>query len=312
MEGVNRTRLWQAHLAMFFANMGWGIMSPVSKDILLKGVMTPLGLSATRIAGGALLFLIFSFLLPKSVAPREHVEKCDWWKILLCSVLMVSANQGLFILGIGYTSPVDSSVMSSMTPILTMILSAILLGFPMTIGKIFGVVLGFVGVVTLVAGTGAGIKATNPLLGNGLCLTAQLCAAIYYVVFRDVIMKYSAFTMMKWMFLISAVTYVPCCIPVLKHTDFSLLPGDVWLELGYIIIFGTFLSYLAIPFSQKYLKPTMVSMYNYFQPVFATIIAVVLGVGEFGPMKASATLVIFIGIYFVNKSPSTPTGKKVV
>ncbi|MCM1152406.1 MAG: DMT family transporter [Muribaculum sp.] len=289
---------------MFLANMGWGIMSPVSKDILLKDALTPLGLSAVRIAGGALLFLLFSFLLPASVAPREKIDRGDWWKILLCSILMVSANQGLFILGIGFTSPVDSSVMSSMTPILTMILSAILLGFPMTAGKVFGVILGFVGVVALVIGSGDSAKASNPLLGNGLCLTAQLCAAIYYVVFRNVIMKYSAFTMMKWMFVIAALTYVPCCIPALLHVDFLSFGSDIWFELLYIIVCGTFLSYLAIPFSQKYLKPTMVSMYNYFQPVFAAIIAVALGVGDFGIIKALATLLIFIGIFFVNRSPA--------
>ncbi|MCM1109888.1 MAG: DMT family transporter [Clostridium sp.] len=304
MDTPSDKRFLQANAAMFLANIAWGVMSPVSKDLLLGGEISALGLSALRIAGGALLFLLFSTLLPSSVAPRERIDRGDWWKLLLCSVLMVSANQGLFILGIGYTNPVDSSVMSSLTPLLTMVLSALILGFPMTGPKITGVVLGLIGVVVLVTTGTAGSHASNPLLGNTLCFAAQVCAAVYYVVFRDLIRKYSAMTMMKWMFLLSAVTYVPLCLPWLTDIDFAALRLAACVELGYIILFGTFLSYLAIPFAQRWLKPTMVSIYNYFQPVFAAIVAVALGVGSFGLVKIAATLLIFTGVYFVNKGSS--------
>lgn len=242
---------WGAHIAILLANMGWGIMSPVSKDVLLGGLISPLALSGIRILGGALCFLLFSFLLPASAEPRQKVCRSDWWRIAVCSLLMISANQGLFILGLGYTNPVDSSVMSSLTPLFTMILAAVFLHFPMTWMKILGVVTGLAGVVALVAGSSAGATATNPLLGNMLCLTAQLCAAIYYVAFEKTIKRYSAYTLMKWMFIISAVTYVPLCVPEMLQTDYSTLPATVWLELTYIILFGTFLSYLMIPVAQK-------------------------------------------------------------
>lgn len=293
---------WGAHVAILLANMGWGIMSPVSKDILLGGLISPLALSGIRILGGAFFFLLFSFLLPASAEPRQKVRRCDWWRIAVCSLLMISANQGLFILGLGYTNPVDSSVMSSLTPLFTMILAAIFLHFPMTWMKILGVVTGLAGVVALVAGSAAGATATNPLLGNMLCLTAQLCAAIYYVAFEKTIRHYSAYTLMKWMFVISAFTYVPVCIPEMLKTDYASLPATVWLELTYIILFGTFLSYLMIPVAQKRLRPTQVSMYNYLQPVFAAITAILLGVGSFGWGKAAATALIFIGIALVNRS----------
>lgn len=302
-------RVAQAHISLFLANAVWGMMSPMSKDILLAGAISPLALSGIRILGGALLFLVFSFLLPESVAPREKVARRDWLAMALCSVLMISANQGLFIIGIGLTNPVDSSVMSSLTPILTMILAALILRFPMTWMKVLGVITGFVGVVLLVSGSRQSEMAVNPLAGNMLCLAAQLCAAIYYVVFRGVIMRYSPFTMMKWMFFISAVTYVPLCVPQMAEIDFSSVTLTMWMELAYIICFATFIGYLIIPFSQRYLKPTVVSMYNYFQPVFAALIAVAIGVGDFGWMKAAAILLIFLGVYFVNGSGSAESAK---
>ncbi len=292
----------KAHLAILLANVAWGVMSPFTKDILLSGAISGFALSGIRILGGALLFLLFSFLFPESMETRQKIEKRDWFKIFLCSVLMISANQGLFIIGIGFTSPIDSSVMSSLTPILTMILAAIILRFPITRLKGLGVGIGLAGALLLVSGSGRAGQADNPMLGNSLCFSAQLCAAIYYVVFRDVIMKYSPFTLMKWMFFLSAVTYVPFCLYDILQINFGKLPSYIWLELAYIICFATFLAYLCIPFSQKYLKPTMVSMYNYMQPVFAAVIAILLGVGEFGIIKCIATAMIFAGVYFVNLS----------
>lgn len=308
----NKPAAWPAHLAMFVANMGWGVMSPITKDVMMGGAVSPIALSGIRITGGALLYLIFSFLLPASMETRQKIERRDWWKLVVCSLLIVSCNQALFIMGIGLTNPVDSSVMSSLTPIITMILAAIFLRFPMTWLKVTGVAVGLSGVIMLVWGTPTSAVAPNPLLGNLLCLAAQACAAIYYIAFSGIIGRYSPYTLMKWLFFISVVTYVPFCLPEIMKIDFAALPAAVWGELAYIIVVATFIGYMLIPFSQKRLKPTVVSMYSYLQPVFSAIAALLLGIGGFGPVKIAATALIFIGIYIVNstgKSSVNATGQ---
>lgn len=293
---------WRGHVAMLVANMGWGIMSPLSKDVMLSQTISPLALSGIRILGGALMFLIFSFLLPESMQPRQKVDRCDWLKLLAASALIISANQGLFILGVGMTNPIDSSVMSSLTPVFTMILAAVFLGFRMTWLKILGVAIGLAGAILLVAGSDRSEIASDPLMGDMLCMAAQFCAAVYYVGFGKIINKYSPYTLMKWLFFLSAVTYVPFCVPAMVQTDYSALGWTIWGELAYIIVVATFVSYLLIPVAQRQLRPTVVSMYNYLQPVFAALIAVGLGVGVFGWEKAAATLMVFFGIFLVNKA----------
>lgn len=289
-------------MAILFANMGWGVMSPISKAVLLSGDVSPLALSGIRITGGALLYLLFSWLLPPAMQTRQAVDRRDIPQLILCATLIISMNQGLFILGVGLTNPVDSSVMSSLTPILTMILAAIFLKFPMTWIKILGVATGLGGVLMLVMESGRSELAVDPILGDSLCFAAQLCAAIYYVAFDRIIRKYSPYTLMKWLFLISAATYVPFCIPEMMKVDYSALPPAIWWEIAYIITVATFLGYMMIPLAQKSLKPTVVSAYSYLQPVFAAAVAVWLGVGEFGMKKAFATLLIFAGIALVNRS----------
>lgn len=299
----------QGHVALLFANMFWGMMSPVTKSVLLGGDISPLALSALRIGGGALLFALCSLILPASVAPRERIHRSDYLKLLCASLLMISANQGLFILGIGYTNPIDSSVMSSLTPMITMLLAAWILHFPITRLKFLGVAIGLAGVIILVTGNSGDANATNPLIGDLLCFGAQICAALYYVLFGGLIKRYAPFTLMKWMFLIAAFTYVPCCWPALADVPYAQVPAVIWLELGYIVVFATCLAYLTLPFAQKRLKPTVVSTYSYFQPVFAAIVAVWLGVGDFGVIKMAATLLIFAGVYFVSTNSISRSGK---
>lgn len=269
--------------------------------------MSALALSGIRISGGALLYFIFSWILPASMQTRQRIERSDIWSLVLCSTLIISMNQGLFIIGIGMTNPVDSSVMSSLTPILTMIIAAIFLRFPMTWMKVLGVLIGLTGVLLLVLDSGRSEIASNPFLGDMLCLGAQLCAAIYYVAFSRIINKYSPYTLMKWLFYISLFTYVPICLPEMMKVNYASLPAGIWWELTYIITVATFIGYMLIPLAQRQLKPTVVSAYSYLQPVFAAIVAVWMGVGEFGIKKLAATLLIFLGIALVNRSQRHPT-----
>ncbi len=291
-----------AHLALLLANIGWGVIAPVSKMVLLSGSITSLALSGIRITGGALLFFIFSWLLPKSMATHQRIDRCDIWKLILCSILIISANQGMFIIGVGLTNPVDAAVMCSLTPVLTMILAALFLHFPITWLKAAGVIMGLVGVIILVGDSSESEKAINPVLGNLLCLGAQLCAAIYYVGFEGIIKKYSPYSLMKWMFYISVITYVPFCVPDILKIDFPSLQWNIWLGIAFIITIPTFFGYLMIPLAQRSLKPTVVSAYSYLQPVFAAIVAVILSVGDFGLSKVLAAALIFIGIAVVNKT----------
>ena len=288
---------------MLFGNMVWGIMAPISKNVMLSGLVSPIALSALRIAGAALVFFIMGFILPRSIAPREKVERGDYLKLFLASVLMISLNQGLYIMGVGLTSPVDATVMCTLTPIFTMILAAIIIAMPITWMKVAGVAIGLGGALLLVlSDTSSSAEASNPILGDMMCLGAQLCAALYYVLFRNMTRKYAPWTMMKWMFWFSALTYVPACFPWLREVDYAALPPFIWWSIAYIVVFSSFIAYLLIPFSQRLLKPTVVSMYTYFQPVFSALLATILGMSVFGVSKILATVLIFVGVAFVTRS----------
>ena len=199
-------RMYTGHLAMLGANLLWGVMSPMSKAVLQSGLVGPLSLTTLRMVGAAAAFWILSLF-----TRREHVTPHDLALLFFASLFGVTLNQGFFITGVSLTSPIDASVVTTTTPIITMILAALYLKEPITSKKVMGIFMGAVGALILILSADAAHTGENAggMTGNILCLMAELCFATYCVVFKDLIGRYSPVTLMKWMFTYAAI----CCIP---------------------------------------------------------------------------------------------------
>jgi drug/metabolite transporter (DMT)-like permease len=96
----------------------------------------------------------------------------------------------------------------------------------------------------------------------------------------------------------------PFCYKDFIHTDFSSLPINAYLRIGYVVTFATFIAYILIPVGQKVMRPTTISMYNYLQPVIASFVAIALGLDMFGIEQLISGLLVFIGVYLVTRSKS--------
>lgn len=290
------------HVAMLLAAVFWGAMSPIAKHLMLSGAVTPMALSAIRIVGGAIVFWIAGLFLPAKVTGDGRLAKSDIAIILLMSVLIISANQGLYIVGIGFTTPFEATVMTTMTPVFTLLLAAIFIAMPMTLLKVTGVALGLGGALLLAFASrdsSTASMASNPMLGNLMCMGAQICAAVYFTMFRGIISRYNPFTLMKWLFLFGALTWTPFALSDLMAVDIEMLDSRSVMSLAYIILFPTFLAYLFMLYAQQRLKPTTVSMYSYIQPVTAATLASIMGLAVFGWSNILATVMIFSGVAMV-------------
>ncbi|MDE6368167.1 MAG: DMT family transporter [Muribaculaceae bacterium] len=290
------------HVAMLLAAVFWGAMSPIAKHLMLSGAVTPMALSAIRIVGGAIVFWIAGLLFPRKVTGDGRLAKADIAIILLMSVLIISANQGLYIIGIGFTTPFEATVMTTMTPVFTLLLAAIFIAMPMTLLKVTGVALGLGGALLLAFASrdsSTVSMASNPMLGNLMCMGAQICAAVYFTMFRGIISRYHPFTLMKWLFLFGALTWIPFAWSDLMSVDIAMIDGRSIMSLAYIILFPTFFAYLFMLFAQQRLKPTTVSMYSYVQPLTAATLASIMGLAVFGWSNIIATVMIFSGVAMV-------------
>ena len=113
---------------------------------------------------------------------------------------------------------------------------------------------------------------------------------------------------MKWKYLFGALMLLPISAREFILTQWSAVPSTAWFAIAFVIFFSTFFSYFLVPFGQKYLQPTTVAMYNYLQPVTASLIAIAASQETFGPVKALAMLLVFLGVWFVSTSGQRKTG----
>lgn len=301
-----RNSALNGHLAMLAASGMWGLMAPVSKYVMSAGTVNPLAVTDVRIFGGAILFWIFSLF-----AKREKVEKKDYFRLFLAGMFAIVMNQGVYITGISMTSPVDASVITTSLPIIAMIISALYLKEPITGKKVSGVLLGATGALILVfgesltpgfqPGSQVPVRTSSPG-GNLMCFLAQCSYAVYLVIFKDLISRYSPVTLMKWMFLFASAVMIPLTGSNFIRTDWAAVPALEYAALGFILLGGTFFCYLLVPIGQKALRPTIVATYNYVQPVVASFAAILWGMDRFSILKAVSIILVFSGVFLVNKS----------
>lgn len=294
----------KGHAAMFTANAMWGLMSPISKAIMLGGAITPLVLSDLRIGGAMILFWTVSLF-----GKQERVSRKDLAILFSASLFAITLNQGSFILGVSMTSPTDASIITTSMPLWAMILAAFILKEPITWRKVMGIAFGAAGALMLILGSrqnpdSSSTDGNTAILGDLLVLFAQLCYALYIVLYKNFVNRYSLTTIMKWMFTFSFLCMLPFSADELISTDWTSLNIPDISGLTFIVVGGTFISYMFIVVGQKRLRPTVAGMYNYIQPLVACIVAVCWGMDSFNATKVIAILLIFSGVYLVTSSRS--------
>ena len=301
----------KGHSSMLGANVMWGLMSPVAKFVMVGGAVTPLVVTDLRITGAMVLFWIASFFQkPERVAPK------DLLKLLGASLLAIVFNQGCFIFGVGLTSPVDASIITTSMPLLAMVLAAIYLKEPITGKKVLGIAVGATGALLLILGSHqvseAKAAGNHYIWGDLLVLLAQFSYALYFVLFKNFVNKYSLITIMKWMFTYAFICALPFSYNDLLHTEWKSLQNTEIGALVFIVVGSTFISYVLIVIGQKNLRPTVAGMYNYVQPLVASIVAVCWGMYTFNFVKIISVALIFGGVYLVTNSRSKAEMEAVV
>ncbi len=285
------------HLFALLANVMWGLMAPIGKSALQE--FSPISLTTFRMVGAAAAFWLLSAFFK-----QEHVSHRDMLKIFFASLFALVFNQGVFIFGLSMTSPIDASIVTTTLPIVTMIVAAIYLKEPITNKKVLGIFVGALGALTLILSSQMAGGANGNLIGDLLCLVAQISFSIYLTVFKGLTQQYSVVTINKWMFVYASMCYIPFSYQDISAIVWTSVPTIAIVEVLYVVLGGSFLAYLCIMTAQKLLRPTVVSMYNYMQPIVATIAAVIMGIGSFGWQKGIAIALVFLGVYIVTQSKS--------
>lgn len=284
---------WKGHVAILAANIIYGVSFTIAKEVMPEYIL-PAGFIFCRVLGALLLFWMLHSL------NYERVERKDFFLLAVCGFFGVFANQLLFFYGLNLTTPINTGIIITTTPILVLVVSAIVLKTSITAKKVLGIALGISGAASLILLKNNLSVGSETIKGDLLVMLNALSYGIYLVIIMPLMKKYNPLTVIKWIFTFGFIGVFFFGINDFTAVSWSTFPLEIWLSFGFIVIATTFFAYLLNIYGLKKLSPTVVSTYIYFQPLVATIFAIVMGKDVLDSAKIIAAILIFSGVYLVS------------
>lgn len=286
-----------ALFAAFGATTIYGMNHTIAK-VVMPHYIGAFGFIMLRVVGAALLFWTVSLFTPK-----EKIERKDYLRIFFAALMGMCLNMLMFFKGLQLSTPINSGVIVTLTPIIILILSAFFLKEKLTNLKFLGITLGFSGGLLLIlyGNTSQVSNAPNVTLGNLMMLINSISFGAYLVIVKPLTKKYSTITLMKWMFLLGVFLTFPITYREASAVSWSTLPFDAIWRMGFVIIGTTFLTYLLNVYALKTLPATTIGAFTYLQPLITIVYAVFTGNDTLDAIKVSACLLVFLGVYLVSK-----------
>ncbi len=285
-------------MAAIGATIIYGINHTIAKGVMPTYVK-PFGFIFIRVTGAAILFWGISFF-----GPKEKIARRDWLRVLVCAILGMVINMLAFFKGLDLSTPINSAVLITITPIIVVILSALLIKEKITLLKGSGVFLGFIGALALVL-FGAEIRqdAPNIPLGNALFILNATSYGTYLIVAKSLIEKYHPFTLMKWLFTVAVIINLPITFSEFSEIQWSQMPLEVYGVIAFVVIGTTFLTYLFNIYALKQLKASTLGAFVYIQPLIGILFALMTGKDYLTLIKTFAIGLVLIGVYLATKKP---------
>ena len=286
-----------ALLAAFSATTIYGLNHTIAK-VIMPHYIGAFGFIMLRVVGAASLFWLLSLFTPK-----EKIERKDYPRIFFGALLGMCINMLMFFKGLQLSTPINSGVIVTLTPIIILILSAFFLKEKLTSLKFLGITLGFSGALLLIlyGNTTRVINAPNVTLGNSMMLINSICYGSYLVIVKPLTKKYNTITLMKWMFLLGIFMTFPVTYTEFSAVSWNTLPFEAIWRMAFVIIGTTFLTYLFNVYALKTLPATTIGAFTYLQPLITILYAVITGNDVLDWVKISACLLVFLGVYLVSK-----------
>jgi len=284
-------------LAALGATLIYGFNHTIAKNVMPTYIQ-PFGFIFLRVLGAAILFWILSLFFK-----NQKIDRKDWPRILLCSFLGMVINMLAFFKGLELSTPINSSVLITVVPILVFSFSVIILKEKVSLIKMLGISAGFFGALILILYSPvSGYNAPNIPLGNLLFVLNSSTYGLYLIFVKPLVEKYNIITLFRWLFLFGFIMNFPITIQEFISVDWVNLPlKQAVLPMIYVVVGTTFFTYLLNAYALSTLKASTVSSFVYFQPIVGIVYALTTENDSLTIINVIGMLLIFTGVYLVTK-----------
>jgi drug/metabolite transporter (DMT)-like permease len=285
-----------AIIAAFFATLIYGLNHTIAKEVMPTYVQ-PFGFIFLRVSGAAVLFWMIA-----PFAPKQKIDRSDWWRIIVCAIMGMVINMLAFFKGLQLSTPINSAVLVTITPIIVVVLSALFIKEKITLTKGLGVLLGLIGAVTLIL-FGAEIRsdAPNIPLGNFLFVVNATFYGSYLILVKKLIEKYHPLVLLKWLFTVAVFVNFPLTFSEVLVIEWAALPLNIIGAIIFVVLGTTFGTYLLNAFALTQLKASTIGAFVYMQPLVGVLFALFAGKDQLTGIKLLAMTLVLLGVYLESK-----------
>lgn len=293
---MNQPSTTVAYASVVLAAVLWG-GSIVAQKMAL-GSFSAVEASVLRDIGGLAILLATWWWKEGGVI---NIDRADVGLLGLLG-LGVLGNHLLILMGLNYVSGAVGGVIIGSSPVVTSLLSAILIRDVHLRAVWAGALLSFAG-VGLVSVAGFQAAGERPLLGGTLVFLGVVSWALYSIGSRSIMERISALTVNWTTLAVATVLQIP-----LLWTDQKMMIGGIdtvttadWLALGYLVVFATAVAQQAWLFGVKGIGPSRASVFGNLTPVAAIGLSALLLSESVGPIEIGGICLILAGVWVVNR-----------
>ena len=295
-----RESIVAGHVALAVSQVAFGLFPIFGTIVFRPGGISPLGVGAWRVIGGSVVLgaLALARHGRRAVPAREDVPR-----LVACAMLGVAVNQGLFLLGLARSTPVNAALVMALIPVFTFGVAAAVRQEPFSVLRALGIAVALGGLLPLVFADG--FRSLGAFgFGNLLMVANAFSYSCYLVLTKPLTRRYPVLVIIAWSYVFSLIA-LPVFLPGQR-----LVPGPhaaaAWWGIAYIVAFPTILAYLLNVFALARLRASTTAVYVYAQPLITAVAAWFV----FGERPTVAMLLaaaaLFVGIWLVARRPSAP------
>jgi drug/metabolite transporter (DMT)-like permease len=281
-------------LALCWVSFFWGTTWIASKEGVKH--MPALQLAAIRQFLGATLYLSF-FLYKKTTWPKGK----QWKTIIILSILNFVLSNGLSTWGVKYISSGLGAIIGALVPLWVVIIS-LFRGEKLVKLAIVGLIIGFSGVCVIFYEHLSDFLIFDFRFGIIISIISTLTWAFATLYTKKKAASFNPYFSLGIQMFISSIFLFAYLGATGSAVSLSTIPFISWVSIGYLVIFGSVLTFIAYIYALQRLPAEINSIYAYINP----IIAVLLGAYIFGePLSlaiAIGGIITLFGLYLVNKS----------
>lgn len=247
----------------------WGCSGVVAQNLFEYHHLNPTWLVSVRMFCSGILLLGYGMTSKQRVF-SIFKNKSDTIHLLLFSILGMTFVQLAYFMAISTGNAATATILQYLSPVIIIIYLAIkTLRLPQRIDSI-SVIVAILGTILLVTQGDLGTLSI-PLDAVIWGILSAIAAAIYMLMPKALLKKYGSIPIVGWAMLIGGI------IVGLYYQVWDTMPRisfAAFIEIIFVVIFGTMLAYLFFLQSLTYISATQASVLGSVEPLSATILGI--------------------------------------